>query len=94
MKILISGATGLVATNLIPTLTAKGNEVFKLVRKAPKSADEIQWDSEKGFSDAEKAKLGGFDAVIHWRAIMWLRKIGRRRRNAESKKVGLLELEF
>lgn len=65
MKILISGATGLVATNLIPTLTAKGHEVFKLVRKAPKSADEINWDSEKGFSDAEKAKLEGFDAVIH-----------------------------
>lgn len=65
MKILISGATGLVATNLIPTLTAKGHEVFKLVRKAPKSADEIQWDSEKGFSDAEIAKLEGFDAVIH-----------------------------
>lgn len=65
MKILISGATGLVATHLIPTLTAKGQEVFKLVRKTPNAADEIQWDAEKGFTDAEKAKLEGFDAVVH-----------------------------
>ncbi len=65
MKILISGASGLLGTHLIPTLTAKGHKVFKLVRKAPKSADEIQWDAEKGFADEEKAKLEGFDAVIH-----------------------------
>ncbi len=65
MKILISGASGLVGTHLIPTLTAQGHEVFKLVRKAPKSADEIQWDAEKGFTDDEKAKLEGFDAVVH-----------------------------
>jgi uncharacterized protein (TIGR01777 family) len=50
---------------LIPTLEAKGHEVFKLVRKAPQAADEIQWDSEKGFSESERAKLENFDAVIH-----------------------------
>jgi uncharacterized protein len=65
MKILISGSTGLVATNLIPTLMAQGHEVFKLVRKTPKAADEIQWDAEKGFSESEKAKLENFDAVVH-----------------------------
>lgn len=65
MKILISGASGLVGTHLIPTLIAKGHEVFKLVRKAPKANNEIQWDSEKGFSESEQAKLEGFDAVIH-----------------------------
>jgi uncharacterized protein (TIGR01777 family) len=65
MKILISGASGLVGTHLIPTLIAKGQEVFKLVRKTPNSSDEIQWDSMKGFSDEEKSKLETFDAVIH-----------------------------
>lgn len=65
MKILISGSTGLVARHLIPTLLEKGYEVFKLVRKTPKSANEIQWDSEKGFSESEQAKLEDFDTVIH-----------------------------
>lgn len=65
MKILISGASGLVGTALIPTLKAKGHEIFKLVRKLPQMADEIQWDAEKGFSDEEQAKLENFDAVVH-----------------------------
>jgi hypothetical protein len=65
MKILISGASGLVGTHLIPTLKAKGHEIFRLVRKTPKAADEIQWDSEKGFSESERAKLENFDAVVH-----------------------------
>jgi uncharacterized protein (TIGR01777 family) len=65
MKILISGASGLVGTHLIPTLKAKGHEIFRLVRKTPKAADEIQWDSEKGFGEGERAKLENFDAVVH-----------------------------
>lgn len=65
MKILISGASGLVGTHLIPTLEAKGHEIFRLVRKAPKTADEIRWDAEKGFADDERAKLENFAAVIH-----------------------------
>lgn len=65
MKILISGASGLVATHLIPTLEAKGHEIFKLVRKTPRGPDEIRWDALKGFPDDERAKLDNFDAVIH-----------------------------
>ncbi|MDQ3799221.1 MAG: TIGR01777 family oxidoreductase [Acidobacteriota bacterium] len=65
MKILISGASGLVGTHLIPTLEAKGHEIFRLVRKAPQADDEIRWDSEKGFSETERAKLENFDAVVH-----------------------------
>lgn len=65
MKILISGASGLLGTNLIPTLQVKNYEVFTLVRKTPKANNEIQWDSLEGFSETEKAKLENFDAVIH-----------------------------
>jgi uncharacterized protein (TIGR01777 family) len=61
----MSGASGLIGTHLIPTLQAKGHEIFKLVRKTPRGADEIRWDAGKGFSDAEAAKLENFDAVIH-----------------------------
>lgn len=65
MKILISGASGLVGKHLIPTLKAKNHEIYKLVRKTPKADDEIEWNAEVGFSDAEQAKLENFDAVIH-----------------------------
>lgn len=65
MKILISGASGLVGSHLIPVLLEKGHEVYKLVRKTPREADEIQWDAEKGFSEKEQSKLEGFDAVVH-----------------------------
>lgn len=63
MKILISGASGLIGTNLIQTLLAKGHQVYKLVRRAPRGIDEIEWDAEKGIGDEEK--LEDFDAVIH-----------------------------
>lgn len=65
MKILISGASGLVGTHLIPTLKAKNHEIYRLVRKTPEGGDEIRWDSEKGFSETERAKLENFDAVVH-----------------------------
>lgn len=65
MKILISGATGLVGKHLIPTLKAKNHEVYKLVRKTPKNSDEIEWNAEKGFNEKEQAKLENFDAVVH-----------------------------
>lgn len=65
MKIIVSGASGLVGKNLIPVLIAKGHSVYRLVRKTPTAADEILWSEKTGIAESDIAKLEGFDAVIH-----------------------------
>ena len=62
MKIVISGASGLIGTQLVVKLSSSGHEVVRLVRRSPKSG-EIQWNPKSGTLDA--ASLEGTDAVIH-----------------------------
>jgi len=62
MKIVISGASGLIGTQLVAKLSTSGHEVVRLVRRSPKSG-EIQWNPKSGTLDA--AALDGVDAVIH-----------------------------
>ena len=62
MKIMISGASGLIGTQLVAKLSQGGHEVIRLVRRSPKSG-EIQWSPKSGTLDA--AALEGADAVIH-----------------------------
>ena len=62
MKIVISGASGLIGTQLVTTLKSSGHEVVQLVRRS--AADgQIMWDPKSGKLDP--ASLEGCDAVIH-----------------------------
>ena len=62
MKIVISGASGLIGTQLVAKLSTSGHEVVRLVRRSPK-AGEIHWNPKSGTLDA--SALEGVDAVIH-----------------------------
>jgi uncharacterized protein len=63
MKILISGASGLIGSALVPFLTTGGHDVSTLVRHRPHHKNEIQWDIKNQVLDPQS--LEGFDAVIH-----------------------------
>lgn len=64
MKILISGSTGLVGSELSQVLIAKGYDVVRLVRqKKLISADSIFWDPDHGVLDANEIR--GVDVVIN-----------------------------
>lgn len=63
MRILISGASGLIGNALISELKSKGHEVIQLVRRDSKNSNEISWDPAKHKLDLSSA--GKFDAVIN-----------------------------
>jgi len=64
MNVLISGASGLVGSELVTFLTQNGHHIKRLVRKEPKpDANEIKW--EPASSEIEQTDLEGLDAVVH-----------------------------
>src|SRR5919199_3839140 len=62
MKVLISGATGLIGWPLIPVLEGGGNEKTRLTR-SPGSGGDVGLDPDAGEIDA--SRLEGYDAVVH-----------------------------
>ena len=63
MKILITGASGLIGRALSRELRAQGHTVVAAVRREPKADGEIRWDPKAGTIDP--AAFDGTDAVIH-----------------------------
>jgi len=62
-RIAVTGSSGLIGSALVGHLKSEGHTVQRLVRRAPVSSDEIQWDPKTGFVDIEA--LRGVDAIIH-----------------------------
>lgn len=63
LRIAISGASGLIGSALAASLASAGHRVFRLVRRRPRTADEIGWEPGTGQIDA--AALEGLDGVVH-----------------------------
>ena len=63
MKVVVSGASGLIGTALVPALRASGHDVVRLVRREPTAADEVRWDPAAGQLDA--TQLTGVDAIVN-----------------------------
>lgn len=63
MKILVSGANGLIGSALVPLLQAQGCEIVRLVRTPQTTPDAIYWNPATAeFADNA---LDGIDAVVH-----------------------------
>jgi len=64
MRVLITGASGLIGSALVPRLEAGGHAVTRLVRSRERAGDGAYfWDPEIGVLD--EAALRGTDAVVH-----------------------------
>ena len=63
MRVLISGATGLIGTELTKQLRAQGHDVFRLTRVDNKKADEVFWNPSRLF--IEPGVVETMDAVIN-----------------------------
>jgi len=70
MKVAITGSSGLIGTALVADLRSEGHQVIRLVRRSPRSADEVRWDPESadaglGPKSPKPEALEGLGACVH-----------------------------
>jgi len=62
-RILVSGASGLIGSHLIPFLDTGGHELIQLVRREPTNENQRYWNPANG--ELDPTLFDGIDAVIH-----------------------------
>lgn len=63
MKVVVSGASGLIGGPLLDRLCADGHDVLQLVRREPRGPDEVRWDPATGQLD--RNALQGVEAAVN-----------------------------
>ena len=63
MRVLLSGASGLVGSEVIRQLEAEGHEALRLVRRKATSANEVEWNPSEGY--IEEGIMETIDAVVN-----------------------------
>lgn len=63
MRVLISGASGLVGSEVARQLNASGHEAVKLVRRKAQAADEVEWNPASGLIPDDL--MDTIDAVVN-----------------------------
>jgi uncharacterized protein (TIGR01777 family) len=67
MKVAVTGSSGLIGTALVASLRSDGHQVIRLVRRPPRSDDEVRWDpraADAGLPTTPGA-LEGIGACVH-----------------------------
>src|SRR5438034_4406069 len=62
LRILISGASGLIGSALTASFEKRGDEIFRLVRRRPRSSNELEWNPMR---EIPAQLVSGFDIVVH-----------------------------
>ena len=65
MKILITGASGLIGKALQKSFSEKGYEMLLAGRRFINKPDHVVWDPEKGFDAEALKKIEGVDLIVH-----------------------------
>lgn len=63
LRVVVTGASGLIGSALLPALREAGHDVRTLVRRAPRTPNEISWSPDDGEIDVHAFE--GTAAVIH-----------------------------
>ena len=62
-RIAVTGSSGLIGSAVVAALTERGDEAVRLVRRAPRAPDEVQWDPLSRHLDP--TVLDGVDGVVN-----------------------------
>jgi uncharacterized protein len=63
LKVLVTGASGLIGSALVQRLEADRHEVVRLTRSEPRDPGELRWDPAAG--EIDPVAFDGVDAIVH-----------------------------